>query len=64
MKGVIVAGGLGTRLSPLTNPLNKCLLPIYDRPMIMHAISILVQGGITDIMIVLMSSTLDFSLKC
>lgn len=53
MKGVIVAGGLGSRLSPLTDPLNKCLLPIYDRPMIMHAISTLVQGGVTEIMIAL-----------
>lgn len=53
MRGVILAGGKGTRLSPLTNPLNKCLLPVYDRPMIMHVISTLVTGGITEIMIAL-----------
>lgn len=53
MRGVIVAGGKGTRLLSLTNPLNKCLLPVYDRPMIMHVISTLVKGGITEIMIAL-----------
>ncbi len=41
------------RLLPLTNPLSKCLLPVYDRPMIMHVISTLVKGGITEIMIAL-----------
>jgi len=45
MKGVILAGGLGTRLNPLTNPLNKHLLPVYNKPMIMWAIDTLVQGG-------------------
>ncbi len=53
MRGVILAGGKGIRLLPLTNPLNKCLLPVYDRPMIMHVISTLVKGGITQIMIAL-----------
>ncbi len=51
MKGIIIAGGKGTRLYPLTNPLNKHLLPIYDRPMIMHVISALVGGGVTDILL-------------
>jgi glucose-1-phosphate thymidylyltransferase len=53
MKGVIAAGGTGSRLSPLTNPLNKHLLPIYDRPMIQHVVLTLVHGGITDIMVLL-----------
>jgi len=52
MKGVILAGGLGTRLYPLTKITNKHLLPIYDRPMIYYPIEALVNAGITDIMIV------------
>jgi glucose-1-phosphate thymidylyltransferase len=52
MKGVVLAGGSGTRLHPLTRITNKHLLPIYDRPMISYAIEALVQAGITDIMLV------------
>jgi len=52
MKGVILAGGLGTRLSPLTNITNKHLLPIYDKPMIYYPIQTLVNAGIEDIMVV------------
>ena len=52
MKGVILAGGLGTRLFPLTKITNKHLLPVYDRPMIYYPIEALVNAGITDIMIV------------
>ena len=52
MKGVILAGGLGTRLFPLTKITNKHLLPIYDRPMIYYPIQTLINAGITDIMIV------------
>jgi len=52
MKGVILAGGLGTRLSPLTRITNKHLLPVYDRPMIYYPIQTLINAGITDIMIV------------
>src|SRR5262245_25437673 len=52
MKGVILAGGLGTRLFPLTKITNKHLLPIYDRPMIYYPIEALVNAGISDIMIV------------
>ena len=52
MKGVILAGGLGTRLSPLTKITNKHLLPIHDRPMIYYPIQTLVNAGIDDIMIV------------
>jgi glucose-1-phosphate thymidylyltransferase len=52
MKGVILAGGLGTRLYPLTKITNKHLLPIYDRPMIYYPIQALLNAGIDDIMIV------------
>lgn len=52
MKGVILAGGLGSRLSPLTRITNKHLLPVHDRPMIYYPIQTLINAGITDIMIV------------
>jgi len=52
MKGVILAGGLGTRLSPLTLVTNKCLLPIYNKPMIYYPIQSFVDSGITDILLV------------
>lgn len=52
MKGVILAGGLGTRLRPLTLVTNKHLLPVYDKPMIYYPIECLVNAGITDILIV------------
>src|SRR4029077_5446612 len=52
MKGVVLAGGLGSRLRPLTAVTNKHLLPIYNQPMIYYPIQTLVNAGITDIMIV------------
>jgi glucose-1-phosphate thymidylyltransferase len=52
MKGVILAGGIGSRLHPLTRITNKHLLPIYDRPMVEYAIEALVRGGITEMMVV------------
>ena len=52
MKGVILAGGTGSRLHPLTRITNKHLLPIYDRPMINYAIEALVSAGIVEIMLV------------
>jgi glucose-1-phosphate thymidylyltransferase len=74
MKGVVLAGGLGTRLYPLTKITNKHLLPVYDQPMIYYPIRTLVKAGITDIMIVtggnhageflrLLGNGLEFGLK-
>jgi len=52
MKGVILAGGTGSRLFPLTRVTNKHLLPIYDKPMVFYPIQALVNAGITDILLV------------
>ena len=52
MKGVILVGGSGSRLDPLTRVANKHLLPIYDKPMVYYPIQTLVNAGITDIMLV------------
>jgi glucose-1-phosphate thymidylyltransferase len=74
MKGVVLAGGLGTRLYPLTKITNKHLLPVYDKPMIYYPVQCLVNAGITDILIVtggnsagdflqLLGNGADFGLK-
>src|SRR5437660_11736211 len=52
LKGVVLAGGTGSRLHPLTLITNKHLLPIYDRPMVTYAIEALVNAGVTELMLV------------
>lgn len=52
MKGIVLAGGLGTRLYPLTHVTNKHLLPIYDQPMVFYPIHTLVRAGITDVLVI------------
>lgn len=52
MKGIILAGGSGTRLLPMTKITNKHLLPVYNQPMIMYPLQTLINAGLTDIMIV------------
>src|SRR5256885_17097766 len=59
MKGIVLAGGTGSRLDPLTRITNKHLLPVYDRPMVVYSIDALRTAGVSELMLVTWAQHVD-----
>ena len=59
MKGLILAAGKGTRLYPMTKPMSKPLLPVYDKPIIYYPLAILMQAGVSDVIVIVPPNETD-----